>query len=335
MFSEEIKEALSRDVAGQPRAVESVVRGLTRLSSGLTPLERSWCAYLFIGPPGTGRAHLVRTLARILHGSETLFTLNCNPGVHSDWWAWLVEQLAPFFGSHDLDLAAGTPPRPRILLVRDLECAPKGLYATLASFLETGELALPRGRRGRLGNSLVFLTTGLCTAHILDTARLGFPGSAPPSTTVVNGGSDDPLFASCMAEAEKTFGLDLLAQIDDVVLFRRLEPEHLGGVLDRHFARMCRWLAERGIHVRMEPSARDFLLSTGDRRPWRGARDLIVAHRHQMEFPLADLLVSGRLRPGGEVVVERRGAEPHLHFVLSGVEAAAPEAPRAIEVPVG
>ena len=64
MFSESLRNALQQEVVGQPDAIRAVVRGVTRLSSGLTPRERSWCAYLFIGPPGTGRGHLVRTLGR-------------------------------------------------------------------------------------------------------------------------------------------------------------------------------------------------------------------------------------------------------------------------------
>ena len=51
MFSEMIRTTLEREVIGQPAAIASVVRGITRLASGLTPRERSWCTYLFIGPP--------------------------------------------------------------------------------------------------------------------------------------------------------------------------------------------------------------------------------------------------------------------------------------------
>lgn len=334
VFSDELQRALSREVIGQPRAVESVVRGVTRLASGLTPVERSWCAYLFIGPPGTGRAHLVRTLARVLHGREALFTLDCNPGGHSDWWAWVVEQLMPLFARHEQDRARGHAAAPSILLVRDLECAPKSFYPTLACLLETGELALPGGRRGRLGDSLVFLTSGLCTEQILDTSRLGFSGT---SAQHANGEGEDALHAACRAEAEKAFGLELLAQIDDIVLFRRLESEHLARVLAGHFERMSRWLDLRGIHSVLRPSAHEFLLRSGAHRPWRGARDLVVAHRQEVEFPLADLLVSRCLRPGRSVVIEHRPGEAHLHFTLEEEPAVPRELRREgipLEIPV-
>ena len=76
MFSDTIQAALLKEVVGQPQAVRSVVRGVTRLLSGMTPVERSWCTYLFIGPSGTGRTHLVRSLARLLHGAERIHTVH-------------------------------------------------------------------------------------------------------------------------------------------------------------------------------------------------------------------------------------------------------------------
>lgn len=41
MFSEQLKQALAEEVVGQPRAIASVVRSVTRIVGGLTPLERS------------------------------------------------------------------------------------------------------------------------------------------------------------------------------------------------------------------------------------------------------------------------------------------------------
>jgi len=146
MFSETIRRALLREVAGQPHAVQSVVRGVTRVLSGLTPTERSWCAYLFIGPPGTGRAHLVRSLARVLHGSEKIITVNCNPGGQADPWLWFVQQLAPAFTGQEHTPPANGPRPPHIILVQDLERAPKEFFPVLARTLETGQLRLTRPR---------------------------------------------------------------------------------------------------------------------------------------------------------------------------------------------
>ena len=41
------------------------------------------------------------------------------------------------------------------------------------------------------------------------------------------------------------------------------------------------------------------------------------AHRRFVEFPLADLLVSGRIPIGGLALLDRRQGEDHLHFTVT------------------
>jgi len=315
MLSDAFKDALSHEVIGQPQAVNSIVRGVTRLMSGMTPRERSWCAYLFVGPPGTGRSHVVRSLARILHGDETaVLSLSCNPGVQTDPWLGFIQQLTPLFARR---VSLEPVMHPNLVLIQDLECARKEFYPMLARLLETGQLTLPDGKLGRIDNSLIILTTGLCTREILDdSAGIGFSGAAEPEG---DEGEHDSIITSCREEAERVFGLDLLSQLDNQVVFRKLGDEHLKRVGQRHFERITRWLRERGIECTMRPEAETFLMAQGRRQPLLGARDLILAHRREVEFPLADLLISGRLAPGSSVVVDHREGEGHLHF---GVEEA-------------
>ena len=96
MFSDAIKSVLEREIVGQPRAVNSVVRGVTRAVSGLVPREGPLCAYLLMGPSGTGKTHLVQTLARLLHGHEKyLVVAECTYSGGGDPWISFVSQLAP------------------------------------------------------------------------------------------------------------------------------------------------------------------------------------------------------------------------------------------------
>lgn len=347
MFSEVLREALAREVVGQPHAIHSVVRGMTRLMSGLTPRERSWCAYLFIGPPGTGRAHLVRTVARGLHGDEqSVLTVNCNMGGNTDPWRTFVDQLAPLFvdssgpsmfdgGEIGNGATAGRTSPPRIVLVQDLERASKDLYPFLARMLETGQVMLPDGRRGRIENCLFFLTSGLCSREILDeSSRIGFAGSSQEE----DGDTEqDAIVKLCREEAEALFGIDLLARLDNMVVFRRLEEDHLASVLERHFARMNRWLVRHDFQCELLPAAKAFLLERGTRHTSLGAQDLILAHRRQVEFPVADLMVSQRIPPGGRVLVDHEPDQAHLHFTVTQPEETS-EAPTAYgavrEIPV-
>jgi hypothetical protein len=49
-----------------------------------------------------------------------------------------------------------------------------------------------------------------------------------------------------------------------------------------------------------------------------------------VEFPLADLLVSGRIPEGGLVLLDRRDGEEHLHFTVTR----GPGTPAPLEIAV-
>ncbi len=354
MFSEMIREALGSQVVGQPDAIDAVARGVTRLASGLTPSERTWCAYLFLGPPGTGRAHVVRSLARVLHGREAVLDVSCKSGERHDPWGEFLRQLEPLAdgsttpftpapGPHSGPFPgapSGPPPcpaggpapgPPRLVLVHDVEAGRKELFSRLADLLESGQAMSPGGKCIRLDGCMLFLTSSLCTDQILDETRLGFSGS----TAEVEEDAGAALREICREEAGRVLGLDLLIQLDNVVVFRKLEEEHLAGVLDRHIGRMGRWLQARGVRVELLPAARDHLLTlaTGARRP--GAYDLVRISRREVEFPIGDLLVSGALEPGATVRIDHRAPDEHLHFSVEAAESSgAPAGERIREIPV-
>ena len=267
VFSDVIKSQLEKEVVGQTWAVDTVVRGVTRLVSGLTPWERTFCAYLFLGPTGTGKTHLIGSLARMLHGSEQrVLVADCSGPASGDPGLILATQLAPLYsaaraGSRSSPLEA--PPM-SIIQIECLERGPKQISEVLAAALKTGQVMLPDGWRGSLGNCLIFLTSASCAREILEEApRIGFTGPQED-------GEDDEtdrIYAQCQEQAEKTFGSELVGRLDGLVIFHRLQEEHLGEILDGRFARLKRWLADQGFRTELQPLARDFLLEKGRGEP--------------------------------------------------------------------
>jgi ATP-dependent Clp protease ATP-binding subunit ClpB len=132
---------------------------------------------------------------------------------------------------------------------------------------------------------------------------------------------------------EQQFGQDLLSRLDGLVLFHRLQEEHLAEILSRRLERLNRYLQTRGFQATLSDAARDFLVERGRRDLRTGALDLIRAHQRLVEFPLADLLVSGRIPEGASVRIERRADEDQLHFTVLEPEQATTR-PLAREIPV-
>ena len=312
MFSDVLKAALEKEIAGQSAAITSAVRGTTRVMSGLTPRERSWCAYMFMGPSGTGKTQLVRVLARTLHGEgRGLYIADCTHFVHSDPWTAFATQLAPMFSQPTVDDGGAVLEAApfSVLLIEYLERGRKEISKALTAALDTGRLALPGGRLGSLRQCLVFITTSLCSREILDESlRIGFHGGTA---------DEDRVLKSCRTEAQEQFGEDLVNRLDGLVLFHRLQDTHIAEICDRRFDRMNRWIGERGFRCEMRPAARSFLLerSGGDTR--LGARELTRVFRRYLEFPVADLMISRRIPSAGLVVVDHLPGEEHLHFTVA------------------
>jgi ATP-dependent Clp protease ATP-binding subunit ClpA len=335
MLSDVIQSALEQEVAGQSRAVQSVVRGVTRALGGLVPRGGPHCAYLFIGPTGTGKTHLVRTLAKLLHGEQTrMVVADCTHFASGDPWSAFVNQLTPLFVHPRMEgkwSVLDTPPL-SIILIDYLERGRPEVSKALAAALETGRVALPEGRQGSLRNCLLFITSSLCSREILDEAPgIGFAGGLEEES----GGVQEKLFKTCHAEAEEHFGADLIGRLDALVIFHRLQEPHLSGILDRLLLGLNRCAAPRGFRVELLPAAREFLVERGRKNLRLGARDLVRAHRRFVEFPVSDLLVSGRIPPGGLIVVDQQAEQEHLHFSIRRQEAGAPAATGPLrEIPV-
>lgn len=316
MVSELLKAALEAEIVGQPGAVQAVVRGVVHVMSGLTPRERKWSGLLFMGPSGTGKTQLVQTLARTLHGDgRGLFVADCTHYVHTDPWTAFASQLVPMFcvpSPNESGLVLEAPPL-SIVLVEYLDRARKEIAKALSACLDTGRLALPGGRMGSLRNCLVFVTTSLCARELLEEVpRIGFQAQASPG-----GEEEGRVHRACVALAEENFGEDLVSRLDGLLVFHKLDERHLAEILERRFARMNRSLLKRGFRAEMTDAAAAFLLARGSGDLKTGARDLVRAHRRFVEFPLADLLVSGRIPRGGFVLLDRQEGDGHLHFTVT------------------
>ena len=53
----------------QPEAVESIVERIAMIKAGVTDPTRPLAVFLFIGPTGTGKTEIAKTLAEFLFGS--------------------------------------------------------------------------------------------------------------------------------------------------------------------------------------------------------------------------------------------------------------------------
>ena len=95
MRSLNIQRELEREIIGQPRAIDTLVRAATLGHSGLCGNDAPAGMFLMLGPSGTGKTHIACSLAHVLHGdTDRLSVVDCVQMSNEDEWQQLSAQIA-------------------------------------------------------------------------------------------------------------------------------------------------------------------------------------------------------------------------------------------------
>jgi ATP-dependent Clp protease ATP-binding subunit ClpB len=98
------------------------------------------------------------------------------------------------------------------------------------------------------------------------------------------------------------FRPEFLNRVDEIILFHRLQRENMGAIVDIQMQRLLKLLEDRKIELKLDAKARDWLAERGY-DPAYGARPLKRAIQKSVQDPLAELILSGKLKDGEKVVI--------------------------------
>lgn len=323
MLSLSLQCALEQDVVGQARAIHTVTRSVTVALSGLGRADVPLGVYVLIGPSGTGKTHLARSLAERLHGDQSRLAIaDCAQLSGRQDWQAFARHLAPYFRypvqDHGYRMLAMAPLS--ILLVERLERARPDLVASLVTTLETGQMMLPDGKCGSFRGCLVLMTSNLCGREIYEAGRqeIGFSSGAAD----LEESEKARIYQLCSTAAEKLWGADLLAHLDDLIVFHRLRERHLPFILRRLVLKLNHQLADHGgLSCELAPQAASFLLARGAQFMRHGAWAMVKIFRRFVLFPIADLAMSGHVQRGSKISVSLE-SEDRLRFAVAHPDAA-------------
>jgi ATP-dependent Clp protease ATP-binding subunit ClpB len=98
------------------------------------------------------------------------------------------------------------------------------------------------------------------------------------------------------------FRPEFLNRIDEIILFHRLKQSEMGRIVDIQMQRLAKLLEDRKVTIKLEPKARDWLAEKGW-DPAYGARPLKRVIQKWVQDPLAELVLSGRIKDGDRVAI--------------------------------
>ena len=162
-----------------------------------------------------------------------------------------------------------------MVLFDEIEKAHPDIFNILLQVLDEGHLTDGQGRRVDFANTIILLTSNIGADHLL---------------ALDDGEDSDAARDAVMADVQSTFRPEFLNRLDEVLLFHRLAPGHMGDIVTIQFARLSARLAERGVALRLSDEAASWLATRGY-DPQFGARPLQRVIQNAVQNPLAEALL--------------------------------------------
>lgn len=285
-----LEDDLSGMVVGQSDAIKTVAKALRRSRANLKDPQRPIGSFLFLGPTGVGKTLLARAITSKMFGDEkSLIQIDMSEYMEKFTTSRLVGSPPGYVGHGEGgQLTERVRRHPySVVLFDEIEKAHPDVLHMLLQILEEGRLTDSVGRRVDFRNTIVILTSNLGFDFSKRGRGLGFDAANEEQDF-------GRLKSQLMNEARQVFKPELLNRFDDIVVFRQLEREHIGKILDIELGKVFSRLEKsNGTKVKLDDAARAFLEAKGY-DPALGARPLRRVIENYLESPLADAILSGK-----------------------------------------
>jgi ATP-dependent Clp protease ATP-binding subunit ClpB len=303
-----MEESLARRVIGQKEAVQAVSTAVRRARAGLQDPHRPIGSFMFLGPTGVGKTELTKALAEYLFDDETaLIRVDMSEYMEKHAVARLIGAPPGYVGYEEGGaLTEAVRRRPyQVVLFDEIEKAHPDVFNVLLQVLDDGRLTDGQGHTVDFRNTLIVMTSNLGSEYLVNQPE---------------GQDTDAVKDQVMAVVRSAFRPEFLNRVDEIILFHRLKRGDMGRIVDIQMGRLQKLLDERKIVIRLEPSARDWLAERGY-DPAYGARPLKRVIQKAVQDPLAELILSGRVKDGETVAIS--AGKQGLAFNGEAVAAAA------------
>jgi ATP-dependent Clp protease ATP-binding subunit ClpC len=300
-----MEEALHAKVIGQDVAVTTIARAVRRARAGLKDPRRPIGVFFFVGPTGTGKSHLARSLAEFMFGSvDNTVKIDMSDYMERHNVSRLVGSPPGYVGYEEGGQLTETVRRKSycVILLDEIEKAHPEVFNMLLQIFDEGRLADAKGRSVDFRNTIIIMTSNLAQKMLKSEAALGFRGK-------VEGGDDPGLAAAyermkerVQEEMKRFFRPEFLNRIDATVVFQPLNRAEIRQIVELELVSVRKQLASQEITLIVSDEAKDHIASVGYDSNF-GARPLARSIQNEIADPLAEMLLQGKFHAGDTVKV--------------------------------
>lgn len=282
-----MRSELNKRVIAQEKAVERLTRAITRSRIGLKGIDRPIGTFLFVGPTGVGKTHLVKTLAEWMFGSKD---------------ALIRVDMSEYGEKYSVSRLVGAPPgyvgyeeggqlteRVRrhpysVILLDEIEKAHPDVFNTLLQVMDEGRLTDGNGVTVDFRNTIIILTSNSGTRQLREFGGgLGFERVSGELTSEV-------AESIILKTLRKQFAPEFLNRIDDIIMFNPLTKQSALKIAELELSDLCQRMQHNGFTLNVADDAKQFLVDKGF-DPQYGARSLKRAIQHYLEDALCDFIM--------------------------------------------
>ena len=311
-----LEERLHERLVGQDEAVRVVSQAVRRSRTGLSDPSRPIGSFLFLGPTGVGKTELARTLAEALFGDEDrMIRLDMSEFQERHTVSRLVGAPPGYVGYEEGgQLTEAVRRRPySVVLLDEIEKAHPDVFNLLLQVMDDGRLTDAQGRTVSFKNTVLIMTSNLGSELITEDGPLGFRSNGNGAQQQQR---EQELQERMMRRLREELRPEFLNRIDEIVIFHRLDREQLTRITDLMLEQTRRRLHAQDITIEFRPAAINWLVEHGY-EPSFGARPMRRTIQREVDNPLSEMLLDGRLHPGQHITVDRQ--DGRLSFEISAI----------------
>lgn len=298
-----MENVLHERVIGQSKAVTAIAKAIRRGRVGLKDPKRPVGSFIFLGPTGVGKTELCKALAEAMFGDEN---------------AMLRLDMSEYMEKHTVSKLIGSPPgyvgfeeggqltekvrrKPySVVLFDEIEKAHPDVFNMLLQILEDGRLTDSQGRTVDFKNTIIIMTSNVGARLITEKqSSLGFNSENENAEE----SEKKDIKELVTGELRKVFRPEFLNRVDDIIVFNKLNKDEIKQIAVKMLKTLENRLDKMNIKISFTDNAISEIADKGFDENY-GARPLRRAIQNEIEDPLSEQMLEGKVKDGAVVTCD-------------------------------
>ncbi|NIG57599.1 ATP-dependent Clp protease ATP-binding subunit [Chitinophaga sp. Cy-1792] len=300
-----MEQQLKQRVVGQDHALKALSAAILESRSGLGKKGQPIGSFFLLGPTGTGKTELAKSMAEFLFNDEK---------------AMIRFDMSEFKEEHSAALLYGAPPgyvgyeeggllvnkirqQPyTVLLFDEIEKAHPSVFDIFLQIMDEGLIHDRLGKEGDFSNALILFTSNIGSEWITEQ----FNNACMPQPNQL------------MELMTKHFRSEFLARLSEIVPFSPITTENVIKIFDIQMKSLLDALQKQHIELTVTDDAKRMLALSGF-TPRYGARQIAGVIRNQLRRPISRQIISGEVSPGKKITLLLKDGMEELVWQISEV----------------